>query len=271
MKQKRNLKLLTASLGASLTVCSSHAAISVLSTDVFDNGTSNLSGGSYTLNAFGADKLVMVVTGEAGNPGQMSDGISGLSFDGVALTRLVDRNSIPESSPAAGDWDQIYNDVWYLDASDYTGGAFTNSALDITVTGGQRGFLAVIAMDGTLDGAGNSVIGPRDSNSASLTTDPGSIVVASYGMGGNGNTASLSGVSWDGDVEVNAAEIGSNWNGQVIGYSNPVSGGTASYSFTDSSTAGAHVIAAEFLAIPEPSSSALLALGGLALALRRRK
>lgn len=246
----------------------SQAVISVVNTAPFTNGGSNLSAATYGFNAFGANKLVIVVTGEAGNPGQMSNGVSNVTFDGVSLTQVVDRNSIPESSLGAGDWDQTYNDIWYLDASAYTGGAFTNATLNIAISGGQRGHLSVIALAGTADGAGNSVIGPRDSNSASLTTSAGSIVIASYGTGGNGNTGSIAGVSWNGDVEV-SAQVQSNWNGQVVGYSNDVAAGTASYSFTDPDAAGAHVIAAEFL-IPEPSVALLGSLGLLALLRRRR-
>lgn len=245
------------------------AAISVVSTAPFSSGGSNLSAATYAFNAFGADKIVVAVTGEAGNPGQMSDGITTLTYNGVALTRAVDRNSIPESSGGAGDWDQTYNDIWYLDASDYTGGAFTNADFNFAITGGQRGHLSVIALAGTADGFGNTVIGPRDSSSASLTTSSGSIVIASYGTGGNGNTGSISGTSWDGDTQV-SAQVTSSWNGQVVGYSNNVAAGTASYSFTDSNASGGHVIAAEFTAIPEPSAALLGMLGGLLLLRRRR-
>lgn len=265
-----NIKTLATVAGLTLAAGSANAAISVVNTASFTNGGSNLSDATYSFNAFGADKIAVIVTGEAGNPGQMSNGVTGVFFDSISLTQLVDRNSIPESSGGAGDWDQTYNDIWYLDASAYTGGAFQNSVLNFSVTAGSRGHLAVIALSDTADGAGNSVIGARDSNTASLATSAGSIVIASYGTGGNGNTGSISGVDWNGDVQV-SAQVQSSWNGQVTGYTNNVADDSASYSFTDSDAQGGHVILAEFLVVPEPSTTALLGLGGLALIFRRRK
>lgn len=247
---------------------SASATITVVNTAPFTNGGSDLSAATYAFNAFGADKIVVAVTGEAGNPGQMSNGITTLTYNGVSLTRAIDRNSIPESSLGAGDWDQIYNDIWYLDATDY-GTAFQNLALNFVITGGQRGHLSVLALAGTADGVGNTVIGSRDSSSATLLTSAGSMVIASYGTGGNGNTGSITGTSWDGDVQV-SAQVQSSWNGQVVGYSNNVAAGSATYSFTDSDASGGHVIAAEFIAVPEPSAVLLGGLGVLLLVRRRR-
>ena len=242
MKKLTLLKLL-----ASLAITASPvlAQITVTGTTSFGSGTVTLTGTDF--NGFGADKIVVIITGEAGNPGQQSDGVTEVAFDGIALTQLVDRNAIARSAPGVNDWDQTCNDIWYLDASDFTGGTFPDATTPIAVTSPTRGTITVIGLSGTQDGAGNTAVSERDMNSVDLTTTGGSIVIASYGMGGNGNTASLGGVSWDGQVEVSASENGSNWDGHVTGYSNDVAAGTATYSFTDSTVAGAHVIAAEFL------------------------
>jgi hypothetical protein len=243
------------------------AAITVVGTTTSFQASDAPINGNF--NAFGADKIVVIATGEHGNPNTLSNGITDVTFNGISFTRAVDRNSITVSeSPLVVD--QTWNDIWYLDASDYTGGTFPNLSLQISgVNPTTRGIITVFGLAGTANGVGNTVIGSRDSNTASLTTSAGSIVIASYGMGGNGNTAILAGTSYESGTQLSAVVQGTNWNAHVTGYTNDVAAGNASYSFVDETPTGAHVIAAEFL-IPEPSSALLGGLGLLVILRRRR-
>jgi len=206
-----------------------------------------------TFDASGSDKLVVIATGEHGFNQTANGQINTITYDGVELIKLVDRNPIkavaddpetPEDETVLVD--DTANDIWYLDNPGSSTGL-------IEVNATTRGCVTVIALSGTAEGAGNWVIGERDTSSANLTTSADSIVIASYGMGGSGNTARVTNVDWDGDVEVSAQENGNVWDGHVTGYTNGVAEGDDIYSFTDTNSpgadgrTGAHVILAEFL------------------------
>lgn len=231
--------------------------------DGFDNWNSGGSPIVGNFDASGSDKLVVIVTGEHGF-NQTGNGQGGdVTYDGVLMTRIIDRNPIKaDAGPPVVLVDDTFQDMWYLD------NPATSTGL-ISATATTRGNVTVVGLSGTLAGAGNTVIGARDSSSADLVTSAGSIVIASYGMGGDGNTAVLSQVTTNLDTEMSRQENGSNWDGHVTGYTNGVAAGSATYSFTDTGTPGAdgrtgsHVIAAEFLVVPEPGSLALLVVGSL--------
>jgi hypothetical protein len=96
-------------------------------------------------------------------------------------------------------------------------------------------------------------------------------VIAAHGMGGDGNTADTQNVNTVSPlIEVAAPKTTGNWVGHVSAYENVPTAGAGTYAFTGGSTTGVATIAAEFLAVPEPSALALLGLGGLALLRRRR-
>ena len=228
------------------------------------NKTSNPVTGTF--DASGSDKLVAVVTGEHGFNNDQGN-CSGITYDGVALTQAVDRN------PLASGTDTTYNDIWYLDNP-----ATSTGEIIATVT--TRGSVTVFGLSGTAAGVGATAISDPYQRSVDLTTTaPNSIVIASYGMGGNGNTADVQNVDADAPLTETSA-VQSNtpsrpWDGHVTGYALVASAGPGTYSFTGGNQDGAHVIAAEFTVIPEPGSLALLAMGGLlgliGFAGRRRK
>lgn len=211
------------------------AAISVDATIAFNNTSSPVFG---TFNASGSDKLVVIVTGEHGFNNDQGN-CNSVTYDGVALTRLIDRN------PLASNTDTIYQDIWYLDNPASSTGALV---ADTTT----RGNVTAFALSGTEPGAGATVIGSPNSRSTTLTTTANdSIVIVSWGLGGAGNTAGLSGVSANTPlVQTSAQENGSNWDGHVTGYAFVAIPGSRTYSFTGGNSSGAHVIAAEFLAAP---------------------
>lgn len=191
-----------------------------------------------TFDASSSDKLVVIVTGEHSFPNNTGGNCSSVTYDGVPLTRVVDRNPVSGS-------DITYNDIWYLDFPSTSGGQ-----ISATVT--SRGSMTVLGISGTAEEVGNTVIGAANSNSANLLTSAGSIVIASYGMGGNGNSADYAGVDTNAPLTEISALGNGNWDGHVVGYALGVAAGNATYSFNDSSTTGAHVIAAEFLLGPPP-------------------
>ena len=224
------------------------------------DGTANWTGNNPVggnFDASGSDKLVVIVTGEHGF-NQTANGSAGdFTYDGVVMNKLVYRPTIKAvaDNPATPEdetvlVDDTWNVIYYLDNPTTSTGLIEGSV-------SSRGSLTAIALSGTAEGAGNTVIGDRDSTSATLTTSEGSIVIASYGMGGTGNTAFINNVTPDDPLALLTKQNnggGRWWDGHVTAYANEVAGGEATYSFTDTTApgadgrTGAHVIAAEFLA-----------------------
>ena len=196
-----------------------------------------------TFDASGADKLVVVVTGEHGFPNNAGGDCLGITYDGVALTQAVDRDPVViTEDPYLVD--QIYNDIWYLDHP-------STSTGEIIADVQTRGVVTVFALSGTADGYGATAISASSTRSVDLgTTGLNSIVIASFGMGGFGNTADVQNVTADAPLIQTSAIKNSNrsWDGHVTGYATVAEPGTATYSFSGGNVSGAHVIAAEFLA-----------------------
>jgi hypothetical protein len=202
----------------------------------------NLGTLTLTRDVSGSDKLVVVVSGEHGNPGDFSGDSTLVTYDGVALTKVIDRNPIP-GTPA----DQTFNDIWYLDNP-----ATTDGVISATVR--TRGTMTVFALSGTAPGVGQTAISPQASKSVVLSTGfANSLVIASHGMGGDGNTANTAAVNTVAPlIESSALSSTTNlWDGQVTGYVLLPTSGTATHAFTGGNTVGSHTIAAEFLAAAE--------------------
>jgi len=210
--------------------------------------SANASAVSLTFDASGSDKLVVVVTGEHGFNNAQGN-CSGITYDGVPLVRAVDRN------PLAAETDTTYNDIWYLDNP-----ATSTGLVQAAVT--TRGNMTVFGLSGTAPGVGATVIGAPYSRSADLTTTANnSLVIASFGMGGAGNTADPANVDADSPLtEVSATKNGSNWDSHVTGYAHVPTAGPGTYSFTGGNSNGAHVIAAEFLIETTPPTLASAAI-----------
>lgn len=239
-----------------LFVGSASAAIVVDGTDFWNSTGAPVTG---TFDASGSDKLVVVITGEHGF-NNAAGNVNGATYDGESLIRAVDRNAVEATV------DTVYNEIWYLDNP-----ALYHSAGEIVCDVVNRGNVTVFGLSGTAAGVGNTAIGDYNSKSVALTTSAGSIVIASLGMGGDGNTADVQNVTPDSPLTfVSAQENGALWDGHVVAYADGVSAGTATYSFSGGNNTGTHAIGAEFQVIPEPASLALLTLVGVGFIVRRR-
>jgi hypothetical protein len=195
-----------------------------------------------TLNAAGASKLVVIVTGENGNPGSLAGNCSGVTYDGVPLIQAVDR------SPLGGTpVDQTFNDIWYLDNP-------TTATGQIVASVNTRGSVTAIVLTGTAPGVGEIAISPQASKSVVLSTGfANSLVIAAHAMGGDGNTANVTAVQpvlpLDGRrATAQTSGSPSPWDGHVTAYAAIPASATATYSFTGGNLVGSHTIAAEFLA-----------------------
>jgi hypothetical protein len=195
---------------------------------------------SGTLNASGSSKLVVIVTGEHGNPGDLSGNSNTVTYDGVALTKVIDRNPIG-GTPV----DQTFNDIWYLDNP---GAVHVAGAIVAGVN--SRGNVTAFALSGTAPGVGQTAVSPQASKSVVLSTGfANSIVIASHGMGGDGNTANVTAVNATLPlIERTATAQTSLWDGHVTATALVPAPATATYAFNGGNTTGSHTIAAEFLA-----------------------
>lgn len=216
--------------------------------------TSNLTTSTHDLvfDASASDKLVVIVTGENGNPGSLAGKVNSLTYDGVAMTKAVGRLPIG-SAPSAG-FDQTYNDIWYLD--DPAAATATANLNDpssgvpgnIRASLDSRGVITAIRLSGTAPGVGAKAISAQQVKEVSvLAATSGGLVIASLGMGGDGNSANTGSVNTNpAPAELTAVNQGSSWNGHVTARTSVASPGYINSIFTGGNTVGTHTIAAEF-------------------------
>ncbi len=202
-----------------------------------------------TFNASGSDKLVVIVSGEHNFPGNYSGDVVNVTYNGQALSKVVD------VSPNEFGHGQTAADIWFLDnPGNYAG----SGTIDVTFNG-NNWVVTAIGLSGTAAGFG-ATANVTGTSSVNLTTvGENSVVIASVGMGGMGNTATpLPGITGNAPLTtVDALEIGSNWAGHAVGRATIASPSSSTFSFNTTRT-DVVTIAAEFLAAPVGSASLTL-------------
>jgi hypothetical protein len=216
----------------------------------FDGFVTNNSGGApktFTFNASGSDKLVVVVTGEHNNSGQTTGDVVTITYDGVSLRKAVEQAPV---SPTL----QTTSDLWYLDNP---GSVHTAGQIIVTLIGNGNNFVhTAMGLSGTAPGfAGASAIAIGTPTVNMNLSAPNSMVIHWLTLGGSGNTASsaytVKANSPVGATTFGGSEAGSNWAGHALARKSGLPAGAHTFSFNTGLT-DVLCLAAEFLAAEIP-------------------
>lgn len=218
-----------------------------------------------TLDSSGFSKLVVVVTGEHNFGGDLSGNTTNITYNGQALTKAIEVNPVAFSNVDPLGHGQTASDVWYLDSP----GSFTGTNEIIVSFNGNNWVATAIGLTGTLPGVSATASATKTSTVNFTTVAADSLVIATYGMGGNGNTSSSTVAANSPLTILTGQVIGNNWAGHNIGTATVAIAGTAAYSFNNTNL-DTTMTAVAFAPVPEPSSALLGGLGLLALLRRRR-
>jgi hypothetical protein len=238
---------------ASAAAMATTAAAGIPGTITFDGFVTINSGGdpkTFTFDASGSDKLVVVVTGEHNFGGNTSGDIVSITYDGVSLTKAVEQ--APVSSAL-----QTTSDLWYLDNP---GSVHTAGEIVVDMIGNGNNFVhTAIGLSGTAPGfAGASAIATGTPTVEMNVSAPNSMVIHWLTLGGSGNTAgSAYTVTADSPAEAitfGGSEAGSNWAGHALARSGGLPVGTNTFSF-DTGLTDVLCLAAEFLAADIPATA----------------
>ncbi|MFT6794630.1 MAG: hypothetical protein ACJAR1_002641 [Rubritalea sp.] len=241
-----------------------HAAVLVLDSATGLNNSYQSSTITFSfsgLDLTGGDKLVVSIGAQSTGAGTASGerNWNSVTFDSQSMTEAA-------RFGASGD-SQFQSGIYYLD--NLTGLSATGSLSISASTLNARGASATAwVLSGTAVGHGASG-GSLGSSSTSLTTTAdGSWLLAHATVAGT--TVPLAQSPMTLGLTVTNPYNGSAQTSNGTGYQTVASLGT---NLTPTFDIGATTVAAEFTAaaIPEPTTTALLGLGGLALILRRRK
>lgn len=201
-------------------------------------------------DATGVKKLVVAIGTESGF--NSSATVTGVTFNGAALTQAVQENTIFDTTPPLpGDFDGGTAAIFYLD-NPFQGAA--TFSVSITSSSGtpNGGWVSIIGLAGTLDGVGN--IGASWTTQASagdvstnITTSANNSLVIAMVENSGRNSDSGTPVVVAPLTLSNNGSWGSGLGGGAAGYQNvAVSGTTITPTFSTNAGGNIHVIAAEF-------------------------
>ena len=238
---------------ASAAAMATTAAAGIPGTITFDGFVTINSGGdpkTFTFDASGSDKLVVVVTGEHNFGGNTSGDMVSITYDGVSLTKAVEQ--APVSSTL-----QTTSDLWYLDNP---GSVHTAGQIVVDMIGNGNNFVhTAIGLSGTAPGfAGASSIAIGTPTVNMNVSAPNSMVIHWLTLGGSGNTAgsayTVTANSPAGAITFGGSEAGSNYAGHALARSSGLPVGTNTFSFNTGLT-DVLCLAAEFLAADIPATA----------------
>jgi len=246
----KNISILTLSLALSMGLA--NAAIVLQDDAVFmDGGKDTLTDAEIGgLDVTSGDKLVVTI----GLEGDDSGPDSTVTYNGQNMTLAV------ENTPTSwAGWVGMY----YLDDISTVGAG----TLDFT-NGGYSAGVSFMVLSGTAAGVGN--VNSADATTLNLNVSANSFMVAAFGDTADADVTVDSPLQTLLDIDTENVDINDGSASYGTGYQSISSAGTATPSFT-SSTSRPNMVAAEFTAVPEPSTILLLGALGSLVFLRRRR
>ena len=204
---------------------------------------------TFTFDASGSDKLVVIVTGEHNFGGNTTGNVKSITYDGVSLIKAVEQNPVASTL-------QTTSDLWYLDNP---GTVHTAGQVVISVEGSGNNYVhAALALSGTADGfAGASAVAVGSPSVNLNVSAPNSWVISWLTLGGSGNTAStatsIQANAPAGAVTFGGAKTTSNYAGHVLSRTTGLNPQAHSFSFNTALT-DVICLAAEFLAAEIPAT-----------------
>ena len=246
----KNISILTLSLALSMGLA--NAAIVLQDDAVFmDGGKDTLTDAEIGgLDVTSGDKLVVTI----GLEGDDSGPDSTVTYNGQNMTLAV------ENTPTSwAGWVGMY----YLDDISTVGAG----TLDFT-NGGYSAGVSFMVLSGTASGVGN--VNSADATTLNLNVSADSFMVAAFGDTADADVTVNSPLQTLLDIDTENVDINDGSASYGTGYQSISSAGTATPSFT-STTDRPNMVAAEFTAVPEPSTILLLSAVGSLILLRRRR